>query len=566
MKNMVEKHIAIVGLNGRFTHSCLALFYVRNELEKHCPGFTHEIMQFTINDNYYEILLRLTKTTPDYIFFSAAIWNSSIIENLVRDLGSCLPDCPVVIGGPQAGVLGEILGDSLCTIVSGEIEAVGTGFYTDFASGELKSHYTGSFFKMKDRNFEFPYKKDDFGSHLKNRNIYYESSRGCPFSCAYCLSATEKGVYHKDLGTVERELTEILSHQPKIIRFVDRTFNDIPTRALAIWKFIAAQEGETLFHFEIAPNRFTREMFDFLATLGCGRFQFEIGIQSTHEPTLAAVNRKIDSGKVHEIVSKIAGLDNIHLHIDLILGLPYETKDSFARSFADVFAMGAHYIQMGLLKILPDTPLCHGAEEYGYSHCTKPPYSILKTRWMDHNCLNELYWFSECVEKFMNNRYFVTLWQYLRSQGEDIFIFFTELLVICMESGFFQLAPTNELMLEKLIELIGEREDRELIRELLQYDWLRCGHRFLPDSLAVYETIEQPRDVKAILYGSLPEEIEGVYRKGTRNHFFKKTFFMYMSSRGLQEAAISGAGKKGYVCFLLEREKKLYKFNKVLLF
>ncbi len=563
---MTTELIKIVGINGRFTHSCLALFYVRNELEKHCEQFDNRIIQFTINDNYYEMLLRLSADAPAFIFFSAAIWNSSVIEKLVLDLSICLPGCISVIGGPQAGVLGERLGPHLCTIVKGEIEAVGTEFYRDLASKSMKYLYKGSFFKMKTRVFESPYREDDFVSHLKNRHIYYESSRGCPFACTYCLSAVEKGLYHKDLPQVEAELESILRYKPRVIRFIDRTFNDNPARALAIWKFLAAQEGETLFHFEIAPDRFTEEMFDFLATLECGRFQFEIGIQSTHRSSLEAVNRMIDPVQVHDIVSRLAGFQNIHLHIDLILGLPYETRESFARSFADLFAMGAHYIQMGLLKILPDTSICQDAEEFGYSHCAEPPYSILKTKWMNLQCLNELYWFSECVEKFMNNRYFITLWSYLRKSEEDVFGFFTGLLGICLKSGFFQLAPTHELMAEKLHELTAEREDKNLIHELLMYDWFRCGYRFLPNCLSLYRTMEQLQEAKGVLYRNLPVEIEGIYRKGSRNHFFKKAIFLPMSNRALQECGFRDTERADCVCFLREREKSIYKLNKAILF
>jgi radical SAM superfamily enzyme YgiQ (UPF0313 family) len=563
---MTTELIKIVGINGRFIHSCLALFYVRNELEKNCHEFDNEIVQFTINDNYYQTLLRLSTNSPGYIFFSAAIWNSSVIEQLVRDLNICLPDCTIVIGGPQAYILGKSLGRELCTVVKGEIEAVGKEFYEDLVAKSMKPRYEGSFFKMKGHSFESPYRGEDFTSHLKNRHIYYESSRGCQFACTYCLSSVEKGLYHKSLSQVETELESILRCRPKVIRFIDRTFNDVPARALAIWKFLAAQEGDTLFHFEIAPDRFTEDMFNFLATVDCSRFQFEIGVQSTHRPSLEAVRRIIDPDQVHDIVVRLAGFKNIHLHVDLILGLPFETRESFARSFRDLFAMGAHYIQMGLLKILPDTPISKSVEEFKYDYCVGPPYSILKTKWMDHDCLNELYWFSECVEKFMNNRYFVTLWSYLRRQREDVFCFFEALLGLCLESGFFQLAPTHELMTVKLNQLIAKREDRGLIRELLLYDWFRCGYRFLPDCLTPYMTMEQLRSVKGILYRGLPGEIEGVYSKGSRNHFFKKSIFMPISRTAIRECDLSDTGDSDCVCFLREREESLYKLNKVFLF
>ena len=561
---MSQDLIKIAGINGRFTHSCLALFYVRNVLEQKCPDFSSRILQFTINDNYYEMLLRLTEDNPRYIFFSAVIWNSTLIERLVIDLNHSLPDCSIVIGGPQAAVLGDKLSGNNCTIVLGEIEAVEDQFFRDLLSGSPGDCYGTTFSLKKAIDFSSPYRDEDFSTHLKNRHVYYESSRGCPFSCTYCLSSAERGLRHKPLGKVKRELQAILKHQPKIIRFIDRTYNDVPERALEIWEFLMAQQSDCLFHFEMAPDRFTEEMFDFLGTLECGRFQFEIGIQSTHEPTLAAVNRKIDHARVHEIVSRLAALENIHLHVDLILGLPYETRDTFSASFRDVFAMGAHYIQMGLLKILPDTPIFRSRDAYGYLWTSEPPYSVLANTWMDHDCLSELYWFSECVEKFMNNRYFVSLWHYLRKYEEDIFAFFSNVLTRCLEIGFFQLAPTHELMVGIIESVIARRRDRDLIRDLLRLDWLRCGHRFLPDCLEISQKREQPREIKGRLYKNLPDEMEGVYTKGSRNYFFKKSYFLPVSEESLKELGYPGEGKPGCICILPEREKSLYRLNKIL--
>src|SRR5665647_677814 len=184
---MSPMQIKIVALNARFTHSCLALFHVRNELEKNCPGVKTEVCQLTINDSYYETLLRLTRGRPDYIFFSAAVWNSDRVEQLIRDLQGCLPDCGVVVGGPQAVVIGRNLAPSLCTVVSGDMEALGEAFYRDLERKTLQPLYGGSFLQMQNRILLSPYREEDFSSHLRDRNIYYESSRGCPFSCSYCL-------------------------------------------------------------------------------------------------------------------------------------------------------------------------------------------------------------------------------------------------------------------------------------------------------------------------------------------------------------------------------------------
>ncbi len=562
----MKEHIKIVGINARFTHSCLAIFYVRNELEKKCPEMMGDLCQFTINDNYYEILIRLSLDSPRYIFFSAAIWNSSLIEKLCRDLRSCLPHCRVVIGGPQAEVLGEQLAGENCTVVLGEIEAIGSEFYRDLQAGTLQSKYLGAFFQMPARNFDYPYREQDFTGPLQNRSIYYESSRGCPFSCSYCLSADEKGVFYKEMAVVEQELSDILRHRPKVVRFIDRTFNDRPDRALAIWKYLAIAGGDTLFHFEMAPDRFTEEMFIFLPTLAPGRFQFELGIQSTHLPTLLAVNRRVDPALAGATLARLRAGDNIHLHVDLILGLPFETKETFADSFRAVFAMGAHYIQMGILKILPNTPICRDAEKFAYRHCNAPPYAILSNLWMEHNTLGELYWFSEVVEKFMNNRYFVTLWQYLQRHREDAFVFFQRLLALCHEVGFFQLAATQEFMCSLLVQLTADRDDSGLIVELLRYDWLRCGFRFLPDCLQQAPFLESPEVTRSKLYQSLPGELAGIYLPAERNNFFRKSYFLRVSEKLLTEIGREVKSQGSALCVTAEKEASLFKFNKVIIF
>ncbi|MBU1568328.1 MAG: DUF4080 domain-containing protein [Proteobacteria bacterium] len=561
-----KEHIKIVGINARYTHSCLALFYVRNELEKNCPDMEGELCQFTINDNYYEMVIRLSAGSPRYVFFSAAIWNSSLVEKLTRDLRVCLPHCRIVIGGPQAEVLANRLGPDNCTAVLGEIEGIGEVFYQDLEEGKLQPLYVGSFFSLPKRFFDYPYRENDFADHLRNRHIYYESSRGCPFGCSYCLSAAEKGLYYKEIEVVEKELADILYHRPKVVRFIDRTFNDRPDRALAIWRFLAAEGGDTLFHFEMAPDRFSEEMFAFLATLKPGRFQFELGIQSTNPATLLAVNRRVDPAEAQDTVARLAAFGNIHLHVDLILALPFETKETFAESFRAVFSMGAHYIQMGLLKILPDTPICHEAGEFGYRHCNEPPYAVLENRWMDHSTVGELYWFSEMVEKFMNNRYFVTLWKYLRRRRENGFDFFQRLLVFCHDCGFFQLAATQELLCKLLVKLADERNDGRLIIELLRYDWLRCGFRFLPDCLQQDGFLEKPEVTRSTFYQSLPEELPGVYGRASRNQFFRKSFFLRVSLEAITEIDFKEKTENCCLCILAEREYGLFGFNKVLLF
>ena len=554
----------LVGINGRYTHSSLALFHVRNELESHCTDLTTEIVQLTIRDPYYEVLLRLSGGAPDAIFFSVYIWNSELVAGLIRDLHDLLPACLLVVGGPQAGVVGAGLGANVCTVIQGAVEAVGEGFYRDLQARKLLPFYGRSFFQLKERmeRFRTPYRDTDFTSHLANRNVYYESSRGCPFSCTYCLSSAEKGTVHKSVERVQEELDQIMAHKPQVVRFVDRTFNDLPDRALAIWKVLLQYEGDTLFHFEIAPERISEEMFTFLAEIPPGRFQFEIGIQSTHKPTLEAIRRKINPEEAGVTVSRLMRSNNIHLHADLILGLPFETRESYLRSFADLFAMGSHYIQMGLLKLLPDTAISQEAEVLGYRYSHRPPYSALANKWLDAETLQYLYWFSECVEKFYNNRYFPSIWRYFRESNEDIVLFFERLLECALMRNLFQLAPTQQLLCSLVAEVIAPRQDRDLLQELLIFDWYRCGQKNLPPCLT--DGVEEKRTVRDRLYAALPAELPGLYNSKKRNRFFKQTIFHCFSEKGLR--FLAGGGVAGQaMAFLLEREKSLDRLQKTAL-
>ncbi len=562
----VPPHIRLVALNARYIHSCLALFYIRNELAIHLPEAEVDLLQLTINDNSHESLLRITEDEPFAVFFSAAIWNSELVVQLAGDVRACLPECRIVVGGPEAGVLERKLPPRLCSVVLGEIEAVDAGFYQDLLFGQLKPRYQGSFFRLQNLRLDDPFREEDFAGELLNRHVYYESSRGCPYNCSYCLSASERGLYHKGLEQVQTELRRILAHNPKVVRFVDRTFNDSPARALAIWSFLLEQDCDTLFHFEIAPDRFSEEMFDLLKVVPPGRFQFEIGIQSFNRETLEAIHRRMDLDKVSPIIRRLAALGTIHLHVDLILGLPYETAESFADSFRAVFTMGAHYIQMGLLKILPDTPICHGAGDYGYVHSSHPPYAVFASNWLRHTEMRHLYWFCESVEKFHNNRFFVSLWRHLRSGGEDVFAFFRKLLDEGEKVGLLHRAATQEALCRVVLAATAARPDNGLIRDLLRYDWLRCGYRRLPDCLLHQNGEESTERSRDILFRTLPDELAGIYSAQSRNHFFKRSVFLRLSG---QAAEVLGFGQPESglrIAVLQEREQALHEHNKVLRF
>ncbi len=545
----------LVSLNCRYSHSCPALFYLREELNRNIPDCRVRISQLTINDPYYETLLRLAGSSM--LFFSVYIWNHASIRRLIGDLARLDSGRSIILGGPQAPYL-ENLPDQ-CTVVHGEIEGVDDSFYQDLKDQSLRAVYKATSVK----SFCSPYRGDDFPNYLENRYIYYESSRGCPFSCSYCLSATSRGSRHQDVAVVKRELEQIVTHNPRIIKFVDRTFNDKPERALEIWQFLADRPGKTRFHFEIAPDRFTAEMMGFLETVPPDLFQFEVGIQSTNEKTLAAINRRMDVDQALANIGKLVSFDTIHLHADLILGLPYEDAVGFRESFNRVFATGPHHIQMGLLKILPGTPISGDAQKFGLIHCQEPPYEVLATNWLPHRELQELYYFGECVEAFYNNRYFSAIWRYLARKNEEPFQFFQDLLDLCHRHDFFNRAHTQKLMTAILFELLAGRPDKEIVHELLCYNWLGCGYRFLPDYFAINTT--GINALRERLRRILPQNLPGLFTYQTRDEFFKKGIFLELSGEALAELGLSTAGRKEYVCFLPEQTTGVIKQNKVVL-
>jgi len=540
--------ISLITLNARYSHSCPALFHVRNALAQALPESCLVLHQFTINDPYYQTLVRITGDQPQAICFSVYIWNAEYTMRLVADLRRALPQVPIILGGPEATFMASESLPPGCTVVRGEVEGLGDDFFRDLAAGTLQGEYLAA----PAPPFAMPYRESDFAAHLENRNIYYESSRGCPFSCSYCLSSVGQGVRYRELAEVERELAQIISHGPKIIRFVDRTFNALPERSLAIWRWLLAQPGETLFHFEIAPDLFSDEMLVFLAQVPQGRFQFEIGLQSTNPATLAAVNRRMDLVKAGENIRRLVALGNIHLHLDLILGLPCETEATFRTSLNEAFGMAPHHLQMGLLKVLPGTAISRAADEFGLVSSNTPPYSVLATRWLDHTDLSHLFWLGECLEAFYNNRFFRNTLGYIRKTGEEPFGFFAQLLTICQGADFFALAKTQEFMTRMLVELAQTRPDRELLCELVRFDWLVSGQRLLPPCLVA----EPSKEIRDHLWRHLPEGLPPHYTRLTRNEFFKRGIFARFTGELLRAVGLAEGESfpGGYVCFLPEQE------------
>ncbi|MEN8256599.1 MAG: DUF4080 domain-containing protein [Thermodesulfobacteriota bacterium] len=550
-------HIKLIGCNGRYTHSTLSLFYLRQVLEKNIAASNITIQQFTINDSYFETLARITDSAVDCYFFSVYIWNNAFIRRLLADLNLLKPMVPLIIGGPEAQELAKHLALDNLTLITGEAEGMPDIFFNDLKKKQLKETYQC----QPKPSFSSPYRDVDFNELLANRHIYYESSRGCPYSCSYCLSSGETGVRHLELSQIKEELDLILQHRPQIIRFIDRTFNALPQRTLELWRHLLSLKTKTAFHFEISPDLFTEEMFELLEKVPAGMFQFEIGLQSTHEPTLAAVNRKTRIKEALRNIKRLVAIDTIHLHVDLILGLPLETEESYQQTFNDLFILSPHYIQMGLLKILPDTPLARQQHDFAVVASRQPPYELLENKWLPHDKLKEYYWFGECVEKFYNCHFFKPLFSYLRTKQENGFQFFSLLLAACHDHNFFNQAATHKLMSSILTEVGQARPDKETFLEVLQLSWLYAGRRKLPAHLPS----QNLKKNKEQLYRQLPQNLPPYFSHVNRNHFFKRAEFALFGPTTLRTLFDYRGHNPLLICFLPDIQKGVMKHSEILL-
>ena len=537
----------LVALNCRYTHSCLALYYLRAVLEQNLDGRAEvQIQERSINDPYYETLLSISDGPLDGLFFSVYLWNEAYVSRLVEDIRAILPDLPIVVGGPQISYAKEDKPyHHLVTLVKGEAEGLPGVFFTDLTGKKLQALYRSS----PAASFPYPYRRTDFSANLAKRSLYYEASRGCPFSCTYCLSSIERSILVKEVGEVEKELSQLLASAPKTVRFVDRTFNVNPERTLRLWRFLAEHGGETVFHFEIAPDRFSEEMLAFLRTMKPGRFRFEIGLQSTTRESLAAVRRTMDMAKAASAIRQLAIMDTVHLHLDLILGLPHETEASFRTSFNEAFRLQPHHIQMGLLKILPGTAMEAMKEEFGMVACRRPPYELLFSRWLDRNSLARLYRFGEAVEAVHNNRFFRAFLGWLLRHEEDPSAFFMEIADLFEQPEFTERARTQELVSMVLCRYAEKKEERQLLLDLLRYDWLRSGHRFLPSHLAR----EDERRLRREVSRKVPQNLAPLYTYRGRDEFIKRAMFLAPSKEALAELGFSGRAE-GCLCLLPEKE------------
>lgn len=493
----------LVALNAKYIHSNPGLYSLRayaNLYKEHI-----ELAEYTINQPLDEIMGDIYKRKPDVLGFSCYIWNISDILTITEEIRKILPKVPIWLGGPEVSYNSEqVLTEQpeITGIMRGEGEETFLELMEYYVEGNRElSSIKGITYrdgKTEDRPLtdlnQLPFLYGNL-EDFQNKIIYYESSRGCPFRCSYCLSSIDKTVRLRNLDIVKKELQFFLDNKVAQVKFVDRTFNCNHTHAMGIWQYIKDHDnGITNFHFEVAADILNEEEIALLNTLRPGAVQLEIGVQSTNPATISEIDRVMDVEKLSQIVAAIKQGNNIHEHLDLIAGLPYEDYETFQKSFNDVYAMRPEQLQLGFLKVLKGSKIYHNAKEYGIVYTTREPYEVLYTKWISYEEIRKLKQIEEMVELYYNSNQFTATIPILEKLFENPFALYEALASYYEEMGYFVSSPSRTYRYQVLLEFAINRieavsneqlpvtYEENLFRELLTMDfYLRENAKSRPE-------------------------------------------------------------------------------------
>ena len=478
--------ILLAACNAKYIHSNLAVY----DLQAYASEYTDHIIlkEYTINQQKDDIMRDIYLEHPDVVCVSCYIWNLSFVKELMADLIKILPGADFWAGGPEVSYDAEKFlteNSEFKGVMVGEGEETFkelAGYYVEKNPQNLKN-MTGICYRDGDQIIHngwrqimdlssIPFIYKDL-SEFKNRIIYYESSRGCPFSCSYCLSSIDKKLRFRDTETVKKELQFFIDNKVPQVKFVDRTFNCKHDHAMAIWKYINEHDnGVTNFHFEISADLLREEELQEMSTMRPGLIQLEIGVQSTNPDTIKAIHRTMDFEKLKGIVDRIHSFGNIHQHLDLIAGLPYEDYDSFRHSFNDVYALKPQQLQLGFLKVLKGSHMMEMCKEYGIVYKTQEPYEVLSTKWLDYDHVLKLKTVENMVEVYYNSGQFQNTLEYLENFFPDAFSIYERLGSFYMEKGYGDVSHTRMRRYEILLEFLEDVPEISMdqVKDQMVYD------------------------------------------------------------------------------------------------
>lgn len=430
----------------------------------------------------------------DIIAFSTYIWNLEYVTKISKIIKLIDPSIEIIYGGPEVSYDGEefLLNNSGDYVIEGEGEETFREFIKRKMGIIEENHIKGLYEKksgniiyggkrpLMDMNkLVFPYEEDE---DLVNKIVYFEGSRGCPFNCKYCLSSTIHGVRFLNTERVKRELEFLIKKDVKLIKFVDRTFNCNSKFSMEIWEFLSNINTTATFHFEISADILKREEIELLSKAPKGRFQFEVGVQTTNDEVLKNINRNVNFSDIKEKIEELQSIKNIKQHLDLIAGLPGEDYESFKRSFNDVYSIKPEEVQLGFLKLLKGAPMTQEADKWGMVYSPYPPYEILKTDKISYEKMTELKYLEAMVDKYYNSQKFVNVIKYFEKRFENPFEFFNTLAMFYKEKGYFKRNLSSVEYYKVFIEFNEEvvkcsYEDELLLKEIVKFDYMRFNKK-----------------------------------------------------------------------------------------
>lgn len=477
--------ILLTAINAKYIHSNLAVY----DLKAYSSDYDEHVIlrEYTINQPKDEILKDIYSSGADVVCFSCYIWNISFVRELIRDLVKILPKTAFWAGGPEVSYDAEkFLTEmpEMTGVMVGEGEKTFHDLLEFYIDGkDSLEEISGIAYRTGDKIIHNGWRElMDLSAipfvyeHLEkfeNRIIYYESSRGCPFSCSYCLSSIDKKLRFRDLELVKKELQFFLDHRVPQVKFVDRTFNCKHEHAMTIWKYILEHDnGVTNFHFEISADLLREEEMELMSQMRPGLIQLEIGVQSTNPETIRAIHRHMDLKKLEHCVNRVHSFRNIHQHLDLIAGLPYEDYDTFHQSFNDVYQMKPDQLQLGFLKVLKGSLMQKEAEGYGIVYKEKEPYEVLSTNWLTYGEVLKLKMVESMVEVYYNSGQFWHTLEYLVPFEKDAFTFYEKLGSFYEKKGYSEISHSRMRRYEILLEYLQEETDvpTEVAAQKMLYD------------------------------------------------------------------------------------------------
>ena len=501
--------ILLTAINSKFIHSNLAVRYLKS-FTNDLP-YEGKIREFTINDREERILEEIIKEDPDVVAFSTYIWNVELIERLANLIKKVNSNIEILYGGPEVSFDSvQFLRNNIGEYV---IEGEGEKTYRDFVLyklGELDIdkvrglHYknSGDVYSNEKRplmsmdEIVFPYEEDE---DLSNKIVYYEASRGCPFNCKYCLSSTSHGVRFLDIERVLEELNYFIKKKVKLVKFVDRTFNCNHKFSMAIWNFLINANTETSFHFEISADILKDEEIKLLSKAPEGRFQFEVGVQTTNDDVLRNINRFVNFSDIKEKVLELMSIKNIKQHLDLIAGLPGEDYNSFVKSFNDVYSIHPEEIQLGFLKLLKGSSMREEAKMYGMEYSPYPPYEILKTNLVSYEEMIKLKKVEEMVDKYYNSQKFNYIIKFFEKKFNTPFEFYYALGKFFEENGYFNRNIGNIEYYKVFLEFNKKilKSDNKYLDNIVKFNYLLYNkRRGLPNFLKINISKEEEKKYK----------------------------------------------------------------------